>query len=86
MITLCAYSVAWSSATVSIVREGSPLCIAVPPMASVMVWFSVLHSGLIASIFHPMLLSFPALHAPSEDMKRFTHSLKYLSVLCRLYS
>ena len=77
MIRLCAYSVAWSSAIVSIVSDGSPLCIAVPPMASVIVWFSVLHSGLIALIFDPVLLFSSALHAPSEDMKRFTHPLKY---------
>ena len=86
MIRLCACSVAWSSAIVSIVSEGSPLCIAVPPMACVMDWFSVLHNGLVALIFHPVLLSFPALHAPSDDMKMLTHWSKYLSALYRLYS
>ena len=64
----------------------SPLCTAVPPIASVIVWFIVSHSGLTALIFHPVLLSLFALHAPSEDMKRVTHRLKRLSMLCRWYS
>ena len=85
VIRLCASSVAWSSAIVSTSIDVRPLCIAIPPIASVTVWLVVLLSGLIAFIFHPVLLSLFALHAPSEDMKIFTHCLKYRSVSVLLY-
>ena len=82
----CAYCVAWSSANVSISSDVSPLWIAVPPIASVIVWLVVLCIGLIALIFHPVLLSLFALHAPSEAMNRFTQLSKFLLLLYRRYS
>ena len=36
MMHLCAYSVAWSRAMVSIVSDGRPCLMRVPPLASVM--------------------------------------------------
>ena len=61
---------------------------AVPPMAKLMDWFSVLLEGAIALIFHPALalLSFPVRQAPSDAMKRLIHWLRNSSVLCRWYS
>ena len=65
MIASCAYAVASSSAMVSMTRDGSPLWILVPPVASVTCRLSV---GLTALIYHPVLLMDPPLHAPSDCM------------------
>ena len=52
---------------VSITIEGSPFLISVPPFAMVRAWW---RRGLIALIFHPVLLILSPLQAPSDCMMR----------------
>ena len=76
-----ACAVAWSSAIVSMVSDGKPLCMADPPMARLIALFNLL---LTALIFHPVLLWVLARQAPSDWMKRLVHWLRNSLVLCLL--
>ena len=80
VMSLCACSVAWYKAMVAIVRDGNPWWIAAPPMARLIdLW----RLALMDFISHPVLLSVPALQAPSDWMNKLVHWLRNSCVLCR---